>query len=376
MEVGDSLFQFKFSTEFDMERILHGSPWTFDNQLLLLQKWHRGITARNVSLDYASLWIQIWDAPFDMVSPTVAKEVGGRLGKVEDVEKRRNIDDQNFFMRVKVALPISKPLRCVVFLASAGGEQTWCKFKYERLPLFCHYCGMLGHDLRHCAEHFVAIKHDGDVKCQYRDWMRAFGGRSCTLPKRFTTSPPRSTWVGGEIQGGGAGKPQSMEPVLATSEKHDGNPREERELGSSEKSRIHLNGHQCRPLKLEDDKPIMERGICDYTGNVTEDSNSKVNEDHVPIITHHVQEIKTTGPTDSNSKPKWTHVMHMECGPIQLNKEGPTTRLGKRGFNWDAKFEGETKAKAITVKQRRTTDTEYVHNDESARVENYPCQKQ
>lgn len=78
MEVGDSLFQFKFSTEFDMERILHGSPWTFDNQLLLLQKWHRGITARNVSLDYASLWIQIWDAPFDMVSPTVAKEVGGR----------------------------------------------------------------------------------------------------------------------------------------------------------------------------------------------------------------------------------------------------------------------------------------------------------
>lgn len=63
-------------------------------------------------------------------------------------------------------------------------------------------------------------------------------------------------------------------------------------------------------------------------------------------------------------------------GQFKLNKEGPTTRLGKRGFNWDAKFEGETKAKAITVKQRRTTDTEYVHNDELARVENYPCQKQ
>lgn len=55
VEVGDNLFQFKFSTEFDMERILHGGPWTFDNQLLLLQKWHRGMTARNVCLDHASL---------------------------------------------------------------------------------------------------------------------------------------------------------------------------------------------------------------------------------------------------------------------------------------------------------------------------------
>lgn len=104
--MGENLFQFKFKTEFDMERTIHDGPWTFDNQLLLVQKWHRGMTAKNVNLDLASLWIQIWDAPFDMVSPTVAKEVGGRLGKVEEVERRRNPDDQNIFMRVKVVLPI------------------------------------------------------------------------------------------------------------------------------------------------------------------------------------------------------------------------------------------------------------------------------
>nr|XP_023918024.1 uncharacterized protein LOC112029538 [Quercus suber] len=164
VEVGENLSQFKFNTNFDMERILHNGPWTFDNQLLLLQKWHRGMNARNVSLEFA-LWIQIWDAPFDMVSPTVATEVGGRLGKVEDVKRRRNLDDQNIFMRVKVALPISKSLRWGAYLVSADGEQTWGKFKNERLPLFCHYCGMLRHNLGHYAEHFVAPKHNGDVKC-------------------------------------------------------------------------------------------------------------------------------------------------------------------------------------------------------------------
>ena len=96
--MGENLFQFKFNTEFDMERLIHDGSGTFDNQLLLLQKWHsdRGMNATNVSLDFASLWIQIWDVAFNMVSPTVAMKVGGRLGKVEDVERRRNPDDQTF----------------------------------------------------------------------------------------------------------------------------------------------------------------------------------------------------------------------------------------------------------------------------------------
>ena len=36
VEVGANLFQFKFQTKFDMERVLRDGPWTFDNQVLLL----------------------------------------------------------------------------------------------------------------------------------------------------------------------------------------------------------------------------------------------------------------------------------------------------------------------------------------------------
>ena len=79
--------------------------------MLLLTKWRKGMNTHNVRLNLASLWVQIWGAPFDMVSPKVATEVGGRLGKVVEVEKRRKQDGPSYFMRVKVALPISKPLR-------------------------------------------------------------------------------------------------------------------------------------------------------------------------------------------------------------------------------------------------------------------------
>ena len=141
MEVGTNLFQFKFNAEYDLERVLRSGPWTFDNQVLLLRRWQRGMTAANVRFESVSLWVQIWGAPFDMVSPKVATEIGSRLGVVEEVEKRRRQDSQSLFMRVKVALPISKPIRRGGFLAGSDGQRTWVTFKYERLPLFCHWCG-------------------------------------------------------------------------------------------------------------------------------------------------------------------------------------------------------------------------------------------
>ena len=49
--------------------------------------------------------------------------MGGRLGEVVEVENRRKQDDLNYFMRVKMALLISKPLRRGGFLAGSDGER-------------------------------------------------------------------------------------------------------------------------------------------------------------------------------------------------------------------------------------------------------------
>uniref|UniRef100_A0A7N2LLH1 DUF4283 domain-containing protein n=1 Tax=Quercus lobata TaxID=97700 RepID=A0A7N2LLH1_QUELO len=176
VEVGANLFQFKFNTEFDLERIFNGGPWSFDNQLLLLTKWRKGMKADNVRLNHASLWIQIWGAPFDMISTQVATEVGSRLGEVVEVERRRKHEESNHFMRVKVALPVSKPLRRGGFIAGSEGEQSWVTFRYERPPMLCHFYGILGHDLHHYASHFSATKNGRVVEYQYGDWLKATGG--------------------------------------------------------------------------------------------------------------------------------------------------------------------------------------------------------
>ncbi|KAK9998159.1 hypothetical protein SO802_017762 [Lithocarpus litseifolius] len=75
LEVGSNLFQFKFHSEFEMDRILRGGPWSFDNQLLMLQQWKKGMNVGNIKMENDSLWVQIWGAPLDMISPHVAKQL-------------------------------------------------------------------------------------------------------------------------------------------------------------------------------------------------------------------------------------------------------------------------------------------------------------
>ncbi|KAK7840922.1 hypothetical protein CFP56_016124 [Quercus suber] len=135
------------------------------------------MTVGNIRLEHASLWIQIWGAPLDMASPQVAREVGNRIGRVEEVEGQRRQDDLNYFMRVKVAMPTGKPLRRGGFIAGSDGVRSWVTFKYERLPLFCHYCGLLGHDVKHCASHFALSRNGGEVDYQYGEVEEVEGQR-------------------------------------------------------------------------------------------------------------------------------------------------------------------------------------------------------
>lgn len=106
----------------------------------------------------------------------VAEEVGKRLGRVSKVEKLRNIDGQNL-MRVKVAILLEKEIRRGAFLARSDGKKFRVDLKYEQLPILCHYCGLLGHELQFCAQYFSKTKTGVVVECGYGDWMKAMGGR-------------------------------------------------------------------------------------------------------------------------------------------------------------------------------------------------------
>ena len=118
-----------------------------------------------------------------MMSPQVATDIGGRIGTVEEVEKRRTNDSLSLFMRLRVSVSVSKPLRRGCFVSDSDGNHTWLRFKYERLAMFCYFCGFVGHDVKHCAGFFAAEKNGASMELQYSDWLKAVGGRQKTTSR-------------------------------------------------------------------------------------------------------------------------------------------------------------------------------------------------
>ena len=69
------------------------------------------------------------------------------------------------------------------------GKRHWVDYKYERLSVFYHFCGVLGHDLRHCPAHYEESKKSTTMEYQYRDWLRVSNGRNRSPLRRHNASP-------------------------------------------------------------------------------------------------------------------------------------------------------------------------------------------
>ena len=86
------------------------------------------------------------------MSKEAGKYIGGKLSKVIEVDKRSLQAEQANFKRIRVEIPIDKPLRQGGNITNAEGEQCWLTFRYERLPTFCYICGLIGHGDKHCSK--------------------------------------------------------------------------------------------------------------------------------------------------------------------------------------------------------------------------------
>ncbi|KAK9986874.1 hypothetical protein SO802_031825 [Lithocarpus litseifolius] len=345
LEVGANMFQFKFQSEFDMNRVITGGPWTFDNQLLMLQHWQKRMNVGNIKWTHASLWVQIWGAPFDMVSPQVAQEVGSRLGIVEDVGRRRKQDDQNFFMRFRVALPIEKPLRRGSFIAGSNGIRSWVTFKYERLPMFCYFCGLLGHDLHHCPLHFVKKKEGVGVDYQYGDWLKLDGGRAKSPPKR-SANPRRDAENEAEKDlRRTSDNTEVVVRLLATEEKSAEQMLSCHEEGKPVNYGIDLESQQHENIGIEPDlqRDNFARGeVTNDVGICTNKTNVELSRDDSTLsrVSSHVHQITSwasegVGPHTSQTPGKWTRLNRMEFRLSGLSKAFNFPTLGKKGSNME-----------------------------------------
>lgn len=61
------------------------------------------------------------------------------------------------FLRVKVRIDLNRPLTPYVYLKRMKEGIKRIDVKYERLPIFCYECGLLGHDSKRCDQRSLSL---------------------------------------------------------------------------------------------------------------------------------------------------------------------------------------------------------------------------
>lgn len=79
------------------------------------------------------------------------KKIGRLLGNTLDVLVAETVGKEGRHIKILAELDLSKPLVRGTKLKYKQSE-IWIQFKYEQLPIFCYYCGYIGHNIRMCTK--------------------------------------------------------------------------------------------------------------------------------------------------------------------------------------------------------------------------------
>lgn len=147
-ELQPNLFLFVFYHKSDMERVLEEGPWSFENNTLVCRQVRDGVLPGDVILDSVDLWVQVHDLPLGYTSDLVLEQVGNFVGSFIRYDDRFVGVPWRTFYRIRVTIPVGRPLRRGMKLIKRDKSTTWVTFKYERLHTYCFFCGLLGHSYK------------------------------------------------------------------------------------------------------------------------------------------------------------------------------------------------------------------------------------
>lgn len=168
---GDNVFFIQFRSMVEKFHVLSGGPWTFDRSLIILKSPKDSESISNLVFTETSIWIQVHNVPFKCPTRGMAQIVGESIGRVEDIDSDENDAWTGLFMRIRVAINVDKPLLRGIKLRASDAHAVWCPIMYEKLPDFCHTCGVIGHSHKECQVQSPLAKEG--IITGYGDWMRA-----------------------------------------------------------------------------------------------------------------------------------------------------------------------------------------------------------
>ncbi|KAF4366838.1 hypothetical protein F8388_013903 [Cannabis sativa] len=150
-EKTSNVFKFGFDCAEHRNWALDNGPWCVRGYTLILRDWTPSIEGP-IDFKVMRVWIQIHNLPHEYFSKANGYLLGELAGKVLQVDLEEDKPASwRKFLKVQVVIEVDKPLFSGCFFDIATGVKRWVQIKYEKLGIFCYFCGCLGHQRRGCA---------------------------------------------------------------------------------------------------------------------------------------------------------------------------------------------------------------------------------
>ena len=95
----------------EKDRVLQKQPLSFNKSLLILQEINGDVKPKEVNMDWCPFTVQVHGLPLGMMTKKIGVVLGEFLGDVEKVETNEDQNALRKFLRVRVAINITKLLK-------------------------------------------------------------------------------------------------------------------------------------------------------------------------------------------------------------------------------------------------------------------------
>ncbi|KAF4363271.1 hypothetical protein G4B88_016082 [Cannabis sativa] len=166
-------FKLSFECVEDKVWALENGPWSFRGYTFILYAWFPGIE-RSGTVNMLKVWVQVHNLPHEYYSMDNGNRLGGMLGKVilVELDEEKPVTWGSYF-RVLVDINFLNPLVSGCYFDLTSGEKRWIQFKFEKIGIFCYFCGRLGHQRKGCslASPVMVESVDGSAVPLFGPWM-------------------------------------------------------------------------------------------------------------------------------------------------------------------------------------------------------------
>ena len=199
--IDKNMFMFSFHHEVDAHRAFHRRPWSCKGGHLIIKKWSPDITWQEVDFSSSTFWVQVHGLPALWSTEDNLKRIGSRLGKVIEMDLVGEPGSVwKKFLRIRVDIPIEKPLLPGFFLPRPNNSDSWIGLKYEKLANIFYKCGVIGHEEKSCTNTLFQIRNPYGVTFKAAGpWLRPSHDNSPSGVSEHPTSDSNAASIAPEM---------------------------------------------------------------------------------------------------------------------------------------------------------------------------------